>query len=318
MLVEILGIGKRITPMDMETDMKKYKFTNSRNETRRGLCWEIKNPKANVMIFEGMEEYCARYDKFALELNKAGFNVYSLDTYGQGENVEQDGLGIWPEDGFHKQVDNYGELADKLNKTGLPLFVFAHSMGSFMCQSFLQRHPGKAKRLCLCGSGGKNPVLGLGHTVAKMVVNKKNWNEKAKLLNNLMFSNLSKAYKKEGPYAWLSVNKENVTKYEADPLCGFGPTNGFCLSFIQGMVPLYKKENLAKIDKNSALFIIGGEGDPVTNFGKFTVALDKQYKDLGLKEVSYKIYKNMRHEILNEDDWKLVSNDVINFFTKGL
>ncbi len=296
--------------------MKKFEFKNRYNDIRRGQCWEVEKPKANIMIFEGMEEYVARYDKFALELNKAGYSVYSLDTYGQGENASYDGLGIWPKDGFDKQVDNYGELADKLLETGLPLYVFSHSMGSFMCQSFLERHPGKAKKFCICGSGGKNPILGLGHFIAKCVVHKSNWNKKAKLMNNLMFANLSAAYKKEGPLAWLSVNKENVKKYEADPLCGFGPTNGFCLSFIQGMIPLYKKQNLARVDKDIAIFLIGGEGDPVTNFGKFTIALDKQYRDLGVKDVTYRIYKDMRHEILNEDKWKEVSDDVVKFFAK--
>ena len=296
--------------------MKKYEMKNRYGDVRRGVCWEIEKPKANVMIFEGMEEYAARYDKFALELNKAGFNVYSLDTYGQGENAPYDGVGLWPEDGFHKQVDNYGELADKLNQTGLPLYVFSHSMGSFMCQSFLERHPGKSHRFCICGSGGKNPVLGIGHVVAKLVVHKSNWNKKAKLMNTLMFGNLSAAWKKEGPLAWLSVNQDNVKKYEADPLCGFGPTNGFCLVFIQGMVPLYKKANLAKVDKANEIFLIGGDGDPVTGFGKFTKELDKQYRDLGCKEVSYKIYPNMRHEILNEDGWKEVSDDVVKFFSK--
>ncbi|MCR4879661.1 MAG: lysophospholipase [Bacilli bacterium] len=296
--------------------MKKFEFKNRYNDVRRGQCWEIEKPKANIMIFEGMEEYVARYDKFALELNKAGYNVYSLDTYGQGENAEHDGVGIWPKDGFHKQVDNYGELADKLLETGLPLYVFSHSMGSFMCQSFLERHPGKVTKFCICGSGGKNPILGLGHFIAKCVVHKSNWNKKAKLMNNLMFANLSAAYKSEGPLAWLSVNEENVKKYEADPLCGFGPTNGFCLSFIQGMLPLYKKQNLARVDKDISIFLIGGEGDPVTNFGKFTIALDKQYRDLGVKDVSYRIYKDMRHEILNEKNWKEVSDDVVNFFAK--
>lgn len=298
--------------------MEKYQLVNRLGETRRGVCWEIKKPKANVMIFEGMEEYAARYDKFAQELNKAGYNVYSIDTYGQGENAETDGLGIWPKDGFHKQVDNYAELADKLNESGLPLFVFSHSMGSFMCQSFLERHPGKSKRLCICGSGGKNPILGLGHLIAKIVVHDSNWNKKAGLMNNLMFANLSNAYKKEGKLAWLSINQENVKKYEADPLCGFGPTNGFCLSFIEGMVPLYTEENLKKVDKDTAIFLIGGDGDPVTNFGKFTLELEQQYKELGLKEVSHKTYSNMRHEILNEDDWKTVSDDVIEFFNRGV
>lgn len=297
--------------------MELFSFKNLENDERFGQCWKIKSPKANILIFEGMEEYVARYDKFALELNKAGYAVYSLDTYGQGNNAKKDGLGIWPKDGFHKQVDNYAELAKKLNEdTKLPLYIFSHSMGSFMAQDFLERHPGLSTKFCLCGSGGKNPVLGLGHLLAKMIVHKSNYDKKAKFLNNLMFAPLSKPYKDEGKLAWLSINKDNVTKYENDPLCGFGPTNGFCLSFIQGMAPLYKKDRLNNIDKDISIFLISGDGDPVTLNGKYTKELEEQYKNLNIKDVSKKIYPNMRHEILNEDGWMEVSNDVINFFNK--
>ena len=297
--------------------MEKYTFTLASGEIRRGVCWEVKKPKANIMIFEGMEEHASRYDKFALELNKEGYSVYSIDTYGQGENAPHDGLGIWPKDGFLKQVDIYGELAVKLKESGLPLYVFAHSMGSFMCQSFLIRHPDKASKHVLCGSGGKNPVLGIGHLVAKIVVHKSNWDKKAKLMNSLMFGNLSKSVKdRETDYDWLSHNKQNVTDYIADPLCGFGPTNGFCLSFIEGMLTLYKKNNLEKVSKNAEIFLIGGSEDPVTGMGKFTKELDEQYRSLGCKEVSYKIYEGLRHEILNEDSWLSITKDIINFYNK--
>ena len=297
--------------------MEKYVFESSKWGIRRGVSWLIKKPKANIMIFEGMEEHASRYDKFALELNKAGYNVYSIDTFGQGENAEHDGVGIWPENGFIEQVDIYGEVAEELNKSGLPLYIFSHSMGSFMCQSFLIRHPSLASRFCICGSGGKNPILGMGHVIAKLVTTKKNRNDKAKLLNNLMFANLSKSVKNaKTEYDWLSYNEENVKTYIADPLCGFGPTNGFCLAFIEGMLTLYKKENLANVAKDISIFLIGGIDDPVTGFGRYPRELEEQYKELGVKEVSRKNYDHMRHEILNEDDWKTVSDDVINFFNK--
>lgn len=296
--------------------MENFEF-NSSFGLRRGKKWLIKKAKANVMILEGMEEHVSRYDKFALELNKAGYDVYSLDTFGQGENAPYDGVGIWPEDGFIKQVDIFAELATELNKSGLPLYVFSHSMGSFMGQSLLERHPGIASKYCLCGSGGKNPILGLGGLIARIVVSKKNWNKKAKLLNSLMFGNLSKSVKNAATnYDWLSYNEENVKTYIADSLCGFGPTNGFCLVFIQGMLTLYKKDNLNKISKDVSIFLIGGTEDPVTGMGSFIEQLEKQYKDLNVKEVSSKQYDHMRHEILNEDKWMDVVNDVVEFFNK--
>ena len=190
-------------------------------------------------------------------------------------------------------------------------------MGSFMCQSFLIKYSNKVNKYCICGSGGKNPILGLGHFIAKIVTHKSNRDKKAKLLNNLMFANLTKSVKnRETDYDWLSYNKENVQKYIEDPLCGFGPTNGFCLAFIEGMNTLYKKDNLAKISKDVEIFLITGADDPVSNFGKFTAQLVEQYQSVGVKSASSKIYEHMRHEVLNEQDWESVSKDVINFFKK--
>ena len=40
------------------------------------------------------------------------------------------------------------------------------------------------------------------------------------------------------------------------------------------------------------------------------------YKKLGLKQVDIKIYKHMRHEILNEIDHQIVYDDILEFFNK--
>ena len=84
------------------------------------------------------------------------------------------------------------------------------------------------------------------------------------------------------------------------------------------MAPLFKKKNFSRVSKDQKLFIITGEEDPVSNYSKYTLDLEKRYKAIGLTDVSIKIYSHMRHEILNEDDWQSVVNDVINFFNKGL
>ena len=190
-------------------------------------------------------------------------------------------------------------------------------MGSFMGQDYIQRFSGDVEKVVLCGAGSKNPAVGPGLVVAKMVTTKKNKYQKAKLLNNLMFGNFNKKIKEpRTSFDWLSYNQENVDKYIADPLCGFGPTNGFCLEFIKGMAPLFKKKNFQRVSKDQKLFIITGEEDPVSNYSKFTLDLEKRYKAIGLKDVSIKIYKGMRHEILNEDGRQEVYNDILEFFNK--
>ena len=292
----------------------------NKEDILKGFSWGSETKaKGNVVIFEGMEEHVTRYDDFAQFLNKNGYNVFALDTYGQGENVKNDmsDAGFWPIDGFAKQVIAHNEMVKEAKKNGLPTYIFSHSMGSYMGQDYIQRFSGEVEKVVLCGAGAKNPAVGPGLLVAKMVNNKKNRYQKAKLLNNLMFGNFNKKIKNpRTPFDWLSYNEKNVDKYIADPLCGFGPTNGFCLEFVKGMAPLFKKKNVARVSKDQKLFIITGEEDPVSNYSKYTLELEKMYKKLGLKQVDIKIYKHMRHEILNEIDHQIVYDDILEFFNK--
>ena len=291
--------------------------------TSFGLSWKHDGEKAigNVVIMTGMEETSRRYDDFAKYLNKEGFDVYCIDNFGQGENVLPDmsNRGIWPKSGFRKQVVVVDTLVKKLRISCLPTFIFSHSMGSFLAQDYIQRYTHHVSKVVLCGSAGKNPATGVGYLLAKLITTKKNQYEKAKLLNKLMFGSFNK--KIENPrteFDWLSYNNENVDKYIADPLCGFGPNNSFCLEFLKGLNRLYKKKFLQKIRKDLDLFIICGEGDPVSLYGKGVSDLDKMYKKQGLTNVQTKVYPHMRHEILNEVDHEIVYKDVVEFFKKDI
>ena len=302
------------------SERKSISLTVNGGDLLKGFSWAAdKEAKGNVVIFEGMEEHVSRYDAFAKFLNENGYNVYALDTYGQGENVAPDmsDAGFWPEDGFAKMVCAHNEMIEEAKKNGLPTYIFSHSMGSYMGQDYIQRFPGNVEKVVLCGAGSYNPAVGPGLLVAKMVNNKKNKNQKAKMLNNLMFGNFNKKIKNpRTAFDWLSYNEANVDKYIADPLCGFGPTNGFCLEFCKGMAPLFKKKNFSRVSKDQKLFIITGEEDPVSNYSKYTLDLEKRYKAIGLTDVSIKIYPHMRHEILNEDDKLVVFQDILEFFNK--
>ena len=301
---------------------KQIELLSKTGDTLKGLSWLTDNSKASVILMEGMEEHCSRYDYLAKYLNKDGFDVYALDTYGQGLNVKEDmsNVGMWPEDGFVKQVEAVDTLVLKLQEeTKKPVFLFSHSMGSFMCQDYLERFPDHVNRVVLCGSGSKNPAVGVGLTLAKMIVNKKNKDKKAGLLNKLMFGNFNKKIKNpRTDYDWLSVNTENVDKYIADPLCGFGPRNGFCKEFLKGMSVIHKDASLKKLNKDANIFIISGSDDPVTTYGQAVGKLKEMYNKYGVKNVETKIYEGLRHEILNEDRRDEVCADIASFFKKGL
>lgn len=296
----------------------KFSFTNE-EDTLFGLKWLVKDSKFNVIIMEGMEEHCSRYDYFAKFLNNKNVDVYALDTFGQGLNVKEDlsNIGIWPEDGFLRQCKAVHKLYMDLKAKGKPTYIFSHSMGSFMGQRLLIEFPGDIDKIVLCGSGSKNPALGAGNLLCKMITNEKTKYEKAKFMNKMMFGGFNKKIKNpRTAYDWLSYNEANVDKYIADPLCGFGPTNGFCLEFIKGMLPLHTSKSLKNLKSNTKIFIISGKEDPVTNYSKSVGILKAMYNKWGVNDVETKIYEGMRHEILNEDKKDEVCEDIYNFFAK--
>lgn len=76
------------------------------------------------------------------------------------------------------------------------------------------------------------------------------------------------------------------------------------LSFIQN------SNNIAKIPKNLSVFLIAGEEEPVGNYGKAVKNVYEIYKKAGIKDISIKLYKNDRHELINETDKEDVYDDI--------
>ena len=70
-------------------------------------------------------------------------------------------------------------------------------------------------------------------------------------------------------------------------------------------------ENAAKIPKKLPLFIVSGEQDPVGGLGKGVKDVYDMYKEVGMLDLTYKLYQNDRHEILNETDKQVVFEDLL-------
>nr|MCR5333136.1 lysophospholipase [Bacilli bacterium] len=292
---------------------EEIKYSTRFGDEIKGYAWPIKEPIGNVIIVTGMEEHASRYDDFALFLNKNGYSVYCLDHYGQGLTAgEEANLGIVPKSFFSKSVKNIDDIVTSCRVSLRPTYLFAHSMGSFMLQDYIQRFTDHVNKVIICGSNGPNAKFSYkaGKALAKMTMNKKNRDTKAKFMNNFIFGMYKKSVKNfKTEFDWLSVNEANVEKYIADPYCGYMSTKGFYYEFMKGCNRLYKKKFLKKIRKDMHILLIAGKEDPVGAKGKGVVKLGKMYQKLGISNVKINLYDNMRHEILNEDDKQKVYDD---------
>ena len=296
---------------------QEVSIVNRIGDTLLGYAWTIEKPKANVIIITGMEEYAMRYNDFATFLNSHGYDVFCFDHYGQGLNAPKpEDKGVVPPSFFSRSVKNVDDIVSKCRVSCLPTFILAHSMGSFMLQDYIQRFTEHVNKVVIVGSNGPNAKLtySFGKFVARLTLNKRNRNKKHFFMNNLIFGMYVKAFKNhETASDWISLNKDNVTKYVADPDCGYISTHGFYYEFMKGCNRLYKNKFLKKIRKDMNILIVSGKDDPVGAMGKGPAKLKKLYDKLGLKNVQLKLYEHDRHEVLNEDNKQEVYNDILTF-----
>lgn len=306
--------------------MKKFRFTDSEGKDINVYKWipDKTSIKGIVQISHGMTETALRYDYFAKKLNEEGFIVYANDHRGHGETASsKEELGyIADEDGFEWMVRDLKELTDiiKEENPSLPITLLGHSMGSFLSQRYVEVYGTSIDCLILSGTNGKpKAITKLGRVIAKREINKYGRKYISKTMDKLSFGDFNKKFMPtRTDFDWLCSVEEEVDKYIEDELCGFICTSSFYYDLINGLWTIHKKDNLERIPKDLPIYIFAGEKDPVGYSGKGILNLYNCYKDLGIKEVSYKLYKDGRHEMLNEHNKDEVITDIVNWINKRL
>ena len=294
--------------------MKRKMHTIRDGKQLSVVMWDnVSAPIATVQILHGMSEHIERYDDFAKALNKAGYIVIGADHRGHGY-TDKDRLGL-VEDGniFEDTVSDAIELTAYAKvKYRLPVIIFGHSYGSFILQRYLSYTSSQIAGAILCGSACmEGAIVNLSCLLTRGKNKPKKRDKEGKLFADMTFGKYDKAYKNEGKNAWLSRDVEQVKKYNEDPLCGFTCSMGFYHYFFRGFKAIQKSPH-TKLRKDLPLFIISGSDDKVGGNGKLVIKLCKKYQKLGLNP-SIKLYKDARHEILNEINKYEVYEDVINF-----
>lgn len=299
--------------------MKQYSFIDKEEIEINCYKWESKekNIKGVVQIVHGMTEHALRYDFFARKLTEEGYIVYAHDHRGHGKTaLSKELFGyIADDDGFNWMVSDVKEHLDLIKKEneGLPVFVFSHSMGSFITQRFIQKHGSEIDGVILCGTDGKPEFYKkAGIVVSKVEMALRGRKAKSKLMDKLSFGHFNSYFKPNRTNVdWLCSVDEEVDKYLNDEYCGFICTTSFYHDLIKGLFDIHKKENMESIPKELPIYIIAGDKDPVGRQGKGILDLYDRYKKLNIKDVNYKLYENGRHEILNEINKDEVIDDIL-------
>jgi alpha-beta hydrolase superfamily lysophospholipase len=275
-----------------------------------------------VQIAHGMAEHAARYERFAEALTRAGYAVYANDHRGHGKtagSLEEVGY-FADEDGWEKVVLDLHTLNGILKKEmpGKPVFLFGHSMGSFLARHYAMLYGREISGLILSGTGGDPGLLGkIGRLIAKMDARLHGRKAKSDIMNKLSFGAFNNAFKpNRTEYDWLSRDSAEVDKYIRDPWCGAVFSAGFFCDMLGGLNYINKKENIAKIPKNLPIYLFSGAKDPVGGNTKGVRQVYQALKSAGIQDVTLKFYAEGRHEMLNEINREEVFADVVAWLEK--
>lgn len=281
--------------------------------------WTSPQAKAYLHICHGMAEHIDRYQDFALAMLDQGFNVFYHNHRGHGNNETLGHYG--DQDGWVNTINDITEVQEFITKdSDLPLFLFAHSMGSFIAQGFAIRHGDKLAGLILSGTNYQNPIMyHIGRFVAKIENIRLGMGTPSQTMDRLSFASFNSHFKPaRTDFDWLSRDPIEVDNYINDPLCGFACSSETWQQLLSGLIEISNSKNLTKIPKHLPVYIFGGDQDPVGRMGKGIPALAKKLRLTGHDNVSTKLYKDGRHEMLNETCKSQVYSDITDWIKKTL
>lgn len=280
---------------------------------------KVENPKGVVMVVHGMGEHMGRYIHFAEYLNSRGYIVFGDDHRGHGFSETDADRGHHDGDMFSDTVkDEVFFLKYLEDRYKLPVLFFGHSYGSFLGQSFLEQGT-DVSGVALSGSGTMPDfVTGLGMGAAKFIMM---FSKKTRMKILDFFGNLRDKMKYRGPEdkgdkLWLTRDPAMRQVSRDDPYTSVPMSVSFCYYMLKGLRTAEKPENFKKVNVDTPIGLFSGSMDPIGGYGKSIVDLKNRYEKLGVKHLEFHLYKDARHEVLNELNRDEVMNDVANFFDK--
>ena len=285
--------------------------------------WSPENPDKLMFLIHGSVEHAKRYDEFAQKLNEQGFVVIAPDHRGHGLTAKESGefSHFGNENGFLRVIDDLLEILDhiKIDYPELPRAVFGHSLGSFMTRKLISIKGNDFNSAIISGTTWGNLVELKGGIVLSKVwgalAGRYSANQKYNDFLWGMLNNKVKGHK--GTLDFINRDEVEVEKYIADPLNGNTMTIEFGIQMSEAVLLIRDDKVFEGTPKDLKILLASGTDDPLSNKGKDIELIASKYKQFGVNDVTVKLYKDARHEIINELNKEEVMSDMITWLSKN-
>jgi len=300
-----------IDSRDMKSKLQAYEWTPK------------KEVKAVLIAVHGMSEHMLRYCEMAEYLTAKQIVFAGVDLLGHGKSApDEKSLGYFCErDAATVAVRDVHRLKKTVQDKypGVPVFLFGHSMGSYIARNYIERYGTGINGVIIQG-GGENSALKLafGKGFLNVVGLFKGEYFRSRICTAMTLGSYITSVKGDSPNAWIAKRKEVVKKYDEDPLSGFIFTVNGYKTLLEFCTRSRDKKLLGSIPKSLPMLIVSGEEDPVGEYGKGVDRVCRLYKELGMNDVEMKLIPNARHEIHNEEMRFEIFDMYVDFIMKNL
>jgi alpha-beta hydrolase superfamily lysophospholipase len=280
-----------------------------------------KEVKALIQISHGMSETAVRYAPFMQYLAGEGYAVFMNEHAGHGTHAETLGYFSDQPHGLDYVVADMKALEDEMREQhpGKKVFLFGHSMGSFLSRKYITLYGAGLAGCILSGTAGKNPALPAGKILSSIQMKLKGPKSQGKLLSVIAFGTYTKKIQDPVNHsAWLSRDEELCKAYAKDPLCGFHFTAKGFRDMFELLGEVNEQDWYKKVPQTLPILLLSGEEDPVGNYGKGVIEVHDSLKSQGTKDLTITLYKEGRHEMLNELNKEEVYSDILTWLTHRL
>lgn len=274
--------------------------------------------RAVVALHHGMAEHQGRYKAFIEYLTEQGFAVFMHDMANHGKSNQNK-----KETGYFGKKDGYKALVSDFRtvflmaKESFPdkkTVVMGHSMGSFIVRCFTAWYPNAGfSGAIYMGTGGANPIAPIGDFVSSAAAKLEGSLHKSKLIDKMTFGSYNNKFEKRTAFDWLTRDTEIVDKYIADEYCGFLFSTKGMNDLVKLNIHANSEEWYAHVPKDIPILVVSGEMDPVGNYGQGVKEIHAKLKSTGHSKAVLKLYKDARHEVLNEINKEEVYKDISSF-----
>jgi len=280
--------------------------------------------KGVVQIAHGIGEHAGRYQPIAKILQEQGYHVYANDHRAHGRSVKSKELaGVYMgRNYFEDVVEDMRQLTLLIQNKhpNTKIILFGHSMGSLLSRQYSTKYGEDLHALILSGTASYMKGLGfLGLTAATVVSAFNGRVRDSKFLQSLFFGEFNKKFKpNRTKLDWISRDEEEVDKFDKDPYRIEDFSLGIFLDIIKASKYINTQTIFNATPKNLPIYIFSGDKDPVGEMGKGLIKVQKQYIKAGIEDLTLKVYKGGRHEMLNEINKKEVEHDLLNWLNKRI